>query len=211
MSVVEAIFGKRKTLKQVGRSYIRAVSKANSVLEAELVKIKKSQEKTRKEATSEAQKNNLPRVRTLAKSFARHERRIAKIIETKDTLEATKLAIENAAVFQTMFEAFCGIAVILSELNRSIGPSGLDLVLRELGQEHAMSREVERLMAKTASEDFDEMGEKDNKLATEVYDSICKDAALKTGSPQFTIDDDEMDGELKGQLDQLRALSVPKD
>jgi hypothetical protein len=203
MSLVECFFGKRKTLRKVCNQYTRALDKAIVALKQELAATELEQAKNQTDALKQARIGNLERVRTLSQMMTRKEKRIRKLMETIETLRATRNTFGNAKTFQVLYDSFRAIAVVLADVNRTCGSSGIAEVLYSLKQEHAMATTVEELLTSTATHDFDGINAADKTTENAIFERTCKAAASQ---PAFTIDDD---GDVLKRLETIRAPRSP--
>mmetsp|Transcript_15740 Transcript_15740/g.28671 ORF Transcript_15740/g.28671 Transcript_15740/m.28671 type:complete len:323 (-) Transcript_15740:84-1052(-) len=146
-------------------------------LDKEIVKIKKQEEKLRREIQAQAEKGNVDTVQQLAKSIVRSERAVKRLEGTKANMIAVDLQLTTSIATMTTTSSLKVSADIMTRMNQICGVSEVGATMEAMRAE--MSRVAD---AEDAVEDALQNEDEDYQVAEEVQ-KVLEGMALEKMGP----------------------------
>jgi len=172
--VLEVLFGKKKTLKEVMRENKREINRSIRDLDRERTALERQQEKLIKDIKKAATDGQMGSVRTMAKDLVRCRQYVTKFYLMKSNLQAVSLKLEMAKSSEAMTRALVGVTKATKAMNKNMDPQKLQKIMMEFERENAKAEMQGEMMEDAMDDAFaDEADEEEEeKIVGQVLDEI---------------------------------------
>jgi charged multivesicular body protein 3 len=146
---------RRKTVEQA-REWQRQIRGENRQLERDMGRIRQEEAKLKREITQMANKGQLQSVNTLAKQVVKSRKSIARLEQTRCSLNALNLQLTTAIASASASSAMKRSADMMKEMNRLASVPELQRTMQEMRVEMARAEVVDDMMEEFYEESDDE-------------------------------------------------------
>ena len=209
MTIVEAIFGKKKTPKELMREYKRSIDRTIRELEREKVKMAAQEKKLILDMKKMAKQGQMDAVKIMAKDLVRTRRYQTKFVNMRAQLQAVGLRLQTLQSTQEMTNAMRGMTRVMTLMNNQMKLPQMQKIMMEFAKQNEMLDMKEEMMSDMIDDvmEGDNDEEEEEGLISQVLDEIglkmgenmgeTPDAHLATASKQ-------QDDDLQARLENLR-------
>ncbi|PWN21699.1 Snf7-domain-containing protein [Microstroma glucosiphilum] len=195
-SIINTLFGTRKTPAEKLRQHQRALQKAQRELDRERTKLEQQEKKLVAEIRQNAKQGQMSACKIQAKDLVRTRKHIQKFYQMKTQLQAVSLRIQTLRSNQQMGEAMKGATKAMGMMNRSMNLPQVQRIMREFERESEVMDMKEEMMSDAVDQAMDDeadgIGEEEegDAILKEVLDSIGVDLSQSLGeAPTASLND----------------------
>merc|ERR1719198_1335985 len=146
------------------------------LLEKEIQRIQKEENKLQKEIKAQAERGNVQSVQLLARQIVRSRKSVTRLEHTKANMHAVSLQLSTSIATMTTTNSLRVSADVMKKMNRIAGSSGASDTMGDLRREMARVAEQEEMVEEALHDSDDE-----REAATEVQKLLEEMALAKMG------------------------------
>jgi charged multivesicular body protein 2A len=208
MSLVEKLFGKPKTTKELMREYKRGIERSIRELEREREKMQQTEKKLIADMKKMAKQNQMEAVKIMAKDLVRTRRYVTKFYKMKAQLQAVSLRLTTLSSTQEMTNAMKGVARTMNLMNRQMNLPQMQKIMKDFTQQSEIMDMKEEMIGDMIDDTMGEEGDEEEEegLVSQVLDEIGLDMTGKMGdTSKSKITATKQQEEANGEEDDLQA------
>merc|ERR1719436_1647994 len=156
MSEQEQMRHARKKMVEQAREWQRQIRQENRQLERDMSRIRGEEAKLKREITQMAAKGQMQSVNTLAKQVVKSRRSVARLEQTKCSLNALNLQLTTAIASASAASAMKMSASMMKEMNRLASVPELQRTMQEMRVEMARAEVADEMMEEFYADSDDE-------------------------------------------------------
>jgi charged multivesicular body protein 2A len=210
MSFIEAIFGKKKTPKELMREYKRSIDRSVRELEREKRNMEMQEKKLIADMKKMAKQNQMDAVKIMARDLVRTRRYQTKFVNMRAQLVALGLRLQTLQSTQEMTNAMRGMTRVMNSMNSQMKLPQMQKIMTEFAKQNEMMDMKEEMMSDmiddVMSGENDE--EEEEGLVSQVLDEIGLSMGERMGetpaSHLQTSATKQADDDLQARLENLR-------
>jgi charged multivesicular body protein 2A len=209
MSFIEAVFGKKKTPKELMREYKRSIDRTIRELDREKHSMEQQEKKLIADMKRMAKQNQMDAVKIMAKDLVRTRRYQTKFINMKAQLQAVGLRLQTLQSTQAMTDAMRGITRVMKVMNNQMKLPQMQKIMQEFAKQNDtmdMKEEMMSDMIDDAMAGEDDETEEEG-LVNQVLDEIGLNMGDKIGATpnsSFDVQANKQEDDLQARLENLR-------
>eukprot|EP00761_Pharyngomonas_kirbyi_P011364 gb/GECH01011389.1/.p1 GENE.gb/GECH01011389.1/~~gb/GECH01011389.1/.p1 ORF type:complete len:212 (+),score=68.82 gb/GECH01011389.1/:1-636(+) len=209
--MMDALFGKKKSPKEIMREYKRGIDRTIRELDRERTKMQSQEKKLISDMKKMAKQNQMDAVKIMAKDLVRTRNYITKFYRMRAQMQAVSLRLQTLRSTQQMNEAMKGVTKTMMVMNKRMNIPQMQRIMMEFQKQSEMMDMKEEVMNDSIDDAFeeDEDEEEEEGLVNAVLDEIGLDLSGKLGNtPGNKLESGEKDAsadnDLQNRLDSLR-------
>ncbi|KAG2377640.1 hypothetical protein C9374_009156 [Naegleria lovaniensis] len=211
--MLEAIFGKKKTPKELLREYKRNIERTIRQMERERVKLQNQEKKLINDMRRMARQNQMDTVKIMAKDLVRTRKHVTKMHKMQAQLQAISLKLTTLNSTNEMTQAMKGMTKTMTRMNKQLNLPEMQKIMQEFMKQNEMMDMKEEMMNDMVDDvmEDDEAEGEEEELVTQVLDEIGLDMSGKMGkTPNSKLLEEENvgataeDDDLQQRLENLR-------
>jgi charged multivesicular body protein 2A len=211
VSIMDLIFGKKKTPKEIMREYKRNIDRTIRELEREKVKMGNEERKLMNDMKRAAKNNQMDAVKIMAKDIVRTRQYQTKFLKMKSQLNSVSLKLTAMATTSQMMTSMAQVTRALQGMNNRMNLPEMQKIMMEFEKQNGIMDMKEEMMSDSIDEGLggsDETEVEEGTLLAQVFDEVGLDlqGKLKTSDQKKLVKEDveEEKDELTARLENLK-------
>ncbi|KAL0489208.1 vacuolar protein sorting protein VPS2 [Acrasis kona] len=211
MSIIDMLFGKQKTPKELMREYKRSVERSIRELEREREKMQQQEKKLIADMKRLAKQNQMEPVKIMAKDLVRTRHYVTKFYRMKAQLQAVSLKLTTLSSTAEMTNAMKGVARTMQLMNKQMDLPSMQKIMRDFAQQSEMMDMKEEMVGDMMDDVMAEDGDEDEEegLVAQVLDEIGLDMSgqigdTPSGKMKSSAKEEAEDDDLQARLEKLK-------
>eukprot|EP01120_Amphizonella_sp_Union-15-10_P008338 TRINITY_DN2988_c0_g2_i1.p1 TRINITY_DN2988_c0_g2~~TRINITY_DN2988_c0_g2_i1.p1 ORF type:complete len:244 (-),score=65.17 TRINITY_DN2988_c0_g2_i1:85-765(-) len=226
--MMEWLFGKKQTPRQVLREHQRTITRAMRELERERRRLEQSEKKVISEIRRVAKQGQMGAARIMAKDLVRTRKHIEKMYKMHTQLQTVNMRLQTINSQAAMAEAMRGVTRAMMRMNRQINLPAMQQIMMEFERQSEIMDMKEETIGETMDdmlEDDDEeeetetiinqvLDELDINMGQELVDTPASGSVVKTSQKKERVavgaseSEVQADRDLQERLENLRKDDV---
>ncbi|EFC45006.1 charged multivesicular body protein 2a [Naegleria gruberi] len=208
--MLEAIFGKKKTPKELLREYKRNIERTMRQMERERLKLQNQEKKLINDMRRLARQNQMETVKIMAKDLVRTRNHITKMHKMNAQLQAISLKLTTLNSTNEMTQAMKGMTRTMTLMNKRLNLPEMQKIMQEFMKQNEMMDMKEEMMGDMMDDVMEDDEVEEDELVNQVLDEIGLDMSGKLGkTPNNKILNEETEqqdntDDLQERLENLR-------
>jgi charged multivesicular body protein 2A len=179
MSLLESIFGRRKTPQELLRQNQRALNKAMREMDRERQRLEQQEKKIIMDIKKMAKMGQMDSVRVMAKDLVRTRQYVKKFIMMKANIQAVSLKVQTLKSQDAMAQAMKGVTRAMQQMNKQLNLPQIQKIMQEFEKQTEIMDMKEEMMGDAID---DAMGEADDEEETEqVVAQVLDELGIQMG------------------------------
>jgi charged multivesicular body protein 2A len=179
MSLLESIFGRRKTPQELLRQNQRALNKAMREMDRERQRLEQQEKKIIMDIKKMAKMGQMDSVRVMAKDLVRTRQYVKKFIMMKANIQAVSLKVQTLKSQDAMAQAMKGVTRAMQQMNKQLNLPQIQKIMMEFEKQTEIMDMKEEMMGDAIDE---AMGEPDDEEETEqVVAQVLDELGIQMG------------------------------
>jgi charged multivesicular body protein 2A len=179
MSLLESIFGRRKTPQELLRQNQRALNKAMREMDRERQRLEQQEKKIIMDIKKMAKMGQMDSVRVMAKDLVRTRQYVKKFIMMKANIQAVSLKVQTLKSQDAMAQAMKGVTRAMQQMNKQLNLPQIQKIMMEFEKQTEIMDMKEEMMGDAID---DAMGEADDEEETEqVVAQVLDELGIQMG------------------------------
>jgi charged multivesicular body protein 2A len=179
MSLLESIFGRRKTPQELLRQNQRALNKAMREMDRERQRLEQQEKKIIMDIKKMAKMGQMDSVRVMAKDLVRTRQYVKKFIMMKANIQAVSLKVQTLKSQDAMAQAMKGVTRAMQTMNKQLNLPQIQKIMMEFEKQTEIMDMKEEMIGDTID---DAMGEADDEEETEqVVAQVLDELGIQMG------------------------------
>jgi charged multivesicular body protein 2A len=179
MSLLESIFGRRKTPQELLRQNQRALNKAMREMDRERQRLEQQEKKIIMDIKKMAKMGQMDSVRVMAKDLVRTRQYVKKFIMMKANIQAVSLKVQTLKSQDAMAQAMKGVTRAMQQMNKQLNLPQIQKIMQEFEKQTEIMDMKEEMIGDTID---DAMGEADDEEETEqVVAQVLDELGIQMG------------------------------
>ncbi|KAE9555758.1 hypothetical protein FO519_000972 [Halicephalobus sp. NKZ332] len=164
ITMIEAIFGRRKTPQELLRQNQRALNKAMRELDRERQRLEQQEKKIIADIKKMAKMGQMDSVRVMAKDLVRTRQYVKKFINMRANIQAVSLKVQTLKSQDAMAQAMKGVTRAMQSMNKQLNLPQIQKIMMEFEKQTEIMDMKEEMMGDAID---DAMGDADDEEETE--------------------------------------------
>eukprot|EP01080_Neovahlkampfia_damariscottae_P011988 gene11988-5389_t len=206
---MDAIFGKKKTPKEIMREYKRGIERSIRDLEREKIKLGNEERKIINEMKRAAKNNQVDAVKIYAKDIVRIRSYQQKFLKMKSHLSSVSLKLTTMQTSQQMMDSMAQVTRAMHGMNSRMNLPEMQHIMMEFEKQTGIMDMKEEMMGDAIDDGLgvDDEEEEEEELMAQVLDSVGLDlkGQLKTKEPsKLEKEEEKVEDDLSSRLENLK-------
>jgi charged multivesicular body protein 2A len=208
--MMDLVFGKKKTPKEIMREYKRGIERSIRDLEREKIKLANEERKITNEMKRAAKNNQLDAVKIMARDIVRIRSYQQKFLKMKSHLNSVSLKLTTMQTSQQMMDSMAQVTRAMQGMNQRMNLPEMQKIMMEFEKQTQVMDMKEEMMGDAIDDGLgvDDEEEEEEELMAQVLDSVGLDlkGQLKSKEPSKleTTEKVEEEDDLSSRLENLK-------
>ncbi|GMT12961.1 hypothetical protein PFISCL1PPCAC_4258, partial [Pristionchus fissidentatus] len=178
-SVMEFLFGRRKTPAEMLRQNQRALNKAMRELDREKQRMEMQEKKVIAEIKKMAKMNQMDSVKVMAKDLVRTRRYIKKFIVMKANIQAVSLKVQTLKSQEAMASAMKGVTNAMKTMNRQMNLPQIQQIMMEFEKQSEIMDMKEEIIGDAIDDALGD--ETDDAESEQIVNQVLDELGIQMG------------------------------